>query len=76
MAEEMYLKAQKLFPDNIEMQYWYAINLLNNKDFEKAKSILKPIFEKDSNWKILTERLVKSKLLSLNEKDLKLIMNL
>lgn len=76
LAEELYLKAQLLFPDNVEMQYWYAINLLNNKDFDKAKSLLKPIFEKDDNWRILTGRLVKSKLLNLNENELDMIMKL
>ncbi|NOY48852.1 MAG: DUF1028 domain-containing protein, partial [Chlorobi bacterium] len=44
-AEQLYLEAQNLFPENIEMKYWYAINLLNNKDFEKAKPILKSIFK-------------------------------
>ena len=44
LAETLYLKAQKLFPDNLEMKYWYAINLLNNKEFDKAEPILKSIF--------------------------------
>lgn len=66
-AEMMYLNAQNLFPDNVEMQYWYAINLLNNNDFEKAEPILKSIFEIDNNWKILTSRLVKSKLLNISD---------
>lgn len=66
-AETMYLNAQNLFPDNVEMQYWYAINLLNNNDFEKAEPILKSIFETDNNWKILTSRLVKSKLLNISD---------
>lgn len=76
LAEELYLKAQQLFPDNVEMQYWYAINLLNNKDFDKAKNILKPIFDKDKNWKVLTGRLVKSKLLDLSGSELKWVMEL
>lgn len=28
-AEKLYLNAQKLFPNNLEMQFWYAVNLLN-----------------------------------------------
>lgn len=75
-AEKLYLKAQKLFPENLEMQYWYAINLLNNKEFEKAKPILKDIFSQDQNWKTLTSRLVKSKLLVISESELKNIMQL
>ena len=75
-AEHLYLEAQKLFPENLEMQYWYAINLLNNKQFDKAKPILQAIFKKDSNWKTLTSRLVKSKLLVISEKDLANVMKL
>lgn len=75
-AEHLYLEAQKLFPENLEMQYWYAINLLNNKQLDKAKPILQAIFKKDSNWKTLTSRLVKSKLLVISEKDLANVMKL
>lgn len=75
-AEQLYLEAQNLFPENIEMQYWYAINLLNNKDFEKAKPILKSIFKADKNWQILTKRLVKSKLLIITDVELDIIMKL
>ncbi len=75
-AEQLYLEAQNLFPENIEMKYWYAINLLNNKDFEKAKPVLESIFKVDRNWQILTKRLVKSKLLTISETELKTIMQL
>ena len=75
-AEELYLNAQKLVPDNLEMQYWYAINLLNNKEFEKAKPILSSIFMKDSHWKTLTSRLVKSKLLTISDAELQNLMKL
>ncbi len=75
-AEELYLNAQKLFPDNLEMQYWYAINLLNNKDYEKAKPILASIFKKDPNWKTLMSRLVKSKLLVISDDELEQVMKL
>lgn len=69
-AEELYMNAQNLFPENLEMKYWYAINLLNNKDFNKAKPILQSIFKADENWRALTIRLVKSKLLVISEKEL------
>ncbi len=76
MAENLYLNAQKLFPDNLEMKYWYAINLLNNKEFEKAHPILKEIFKEDPNWKILTSRIVKNKLLVISEVELQKVMKL
>jgi uncharacterized Ntn-hydrolase superfamily protein len=75
-AEQLYLEAQNLFPENIEMQYWYAINLLNNKDIDKAKPILESIFKEDGNWKTLTKRLVKSKLLIITDTELDTIMQL
>ncbi|MBT8260616.1 MAG: tetratricopeptide repeat protein, partial [Bacteroidia bacterium] len=76
LAEEMYLNAQNLFPENLEMQYWYAINLLNNKEYTKAHSILKSIFKADINWKTLTKRLVKSKLLIISKEELEKVMQL
>jgi uncharacterized Ntn-hydrolase superfamily protein len=73
-AESLYLNAQKLFPDNLEMQYWYAINLLNNKQFEKAEPILKSIFKQNKDWKTLTSRLVVSKLLVVTNDELQNIL--
>ncbi|SDS63534.1 Uncharacterized conserved protein, Ntn-hydrolase superfamily [Formosa sp. Hel1_31_208] len=75
-AENLYLSAQKLFPDNLEMQYWYAINLLNNKEYTKAHPILTTIFEQDNNWRELTSRLKKSKLLVISEEELEKVMKL
>ena len=75
-AEELYLEAQNLFPENLEMQYWYAINLLNNKEYNKAQSILKSIFKTDINWKTLTKRFVKSKLLIISNEELLKVMQL
>ena len=75
-AESLYLKAQNLFPENLEMKYWYAINLLNNKEYEKGKELLKEIFKKDDNWRLLTSRLVKNKLLVLSENQLSEVLAL
>ena len=75
-AEHLYLQAQNLFPENLEMKYWYAVNLLNNKETTKALPILKSIFKEDKNWQVLIPRLVKSKLLSISEKDLEKVMKL
>ena len=75
-AETLYLSAQNLFPDNLEMKYWYAINLLNNKEFEKAHPILKSIFKQDINWKTLTSRLIKNKLLIISDEELQTVMKL
>ena len=76
MAESLYLSAQNLFPENLEMKYWYAINLLNNKEFDKAHPILKSIFKQDMNWKTLTSRIVKNKLLIISDEELSKVMKL
>ncbi|NAS30320.1 DUF1028 domain-containing protein [Flavobacteriaceae bacterium R38] len=70
-AKEMYQKAQQLNPDNIEMKYWYAVTLVNNKEFAEAKSIFKKVFDKDKNWQALLKRLKKVNLLQVTESQLK-----
>ncbi len=75
-ALQEYGAAQKLFPDNLEMKYWTAIALANNKDFEKALPIFKEVFIADENWRELTKRLPKSGLLTVSEKDLQKILKL
>lgn len=74
MAE--YKAAMKLMPDNLEMQYWTAIALANNKEVDKALPMLKKIFTKDKNWKELTKRLPPVKLLTVSDEDYKKIITL
>lgn len=76
MAKQYYMQAQQLNPTNLEMKYWYAITLANNGELEEAKQILKEIFEKDKNWKELTPRLVKPKLLKITKEQLQEILKL
>lgn len=76
MAKELYMNAQKLNPNNLEMQYWYAVTLANNGDFDDAKKIFKKIFKLDNKWKELTPRLIKPKLLTISEKQLQEILKL
>ncbi len=66
-----YNKAMKMFPDNLEMQYWTAITLANGKEISRAASMLQSIYKKDGNWRELTKRLPKVGLLTVSEKDLK-----
>jgi uncharacterized Ntn-hydrolase superfamily protein len=75
-AMNEYKAAMKLFPQNLEMQYWTAITLANNKQVAKALPILKTVFSKNGNWKELTRRLPKVNLLTVNEAELKMILSL
>lgn len=74
MAE--YKAAMQLFPDNLEMQFWTAITLANNKEVDKALPMLKKIYDQDKNWKELTRRLPTVNLLTVSDADLKRILSL
>ena len=75
-ALEEYNTAREMFPDNLEMKYWTAISLANKNQIEAALPLLKEIFEKDNNWRILTERLPEVEILNISENDLNKILNL
>ncbi|HYJ38439.1 MAG TPA: DUF1028 domain-containing protein [Chitinophagaceae bacterium] len=70
-AMKEYNAAMKQFPNNLEMKYWTAITLANNKQVDKALPMLKEIYARDSNWRELTRRLPKVGLLNVNETELK-----
>lgn len=71
LAMEEYGAAMKMFPANLEMQYWTAITLANNKKVKEASKLLQKIYIKDANWRELTKRLPKVNLLTVSETDLK-----
>lgn len=68
-AMTAYNAAMKLFPQNLEMKYWTAITLANNKETDKAISLLKKIYAKDANWRELTKRIRKVGLLTVSDTD-------
>jgi uncharacterized Ntn-hydrolase superfamily protein len=69
-----YSAAMEMFPENLEMKYWTAIALANNGRFDEALPMLRDIFNKDSNWKDLTPRLVPNGLLNVTTDQLSQIM--
>jgi len=74
-AMKEYNAAMKMFPSHLEMQYWTAITLANNKRVEEALPMLKKIFTQDKNWKELTKRLPAVGLLTVSDADLKKILD-
>lgn len=70
LAMEEYGAAMKMFPENLEMQYWTAITLANNKKVSEASKLLQKIYKKDANWRELTRRLPKVNLLIVSASDL------
>jgi uncharacterized Ntn-hydrolase superfamily protein len=71
LAMEEYGTAMKMFPQNLEMKYWTAITLANNKKLAEASKMLQLIYKKDANWRELTTRLPKVNLLTVSETELK-----
>ncbi|MGB3467351.1 MAG: tetratricopeptide repeat protein, partial [Cyclobacteriaceae bacterium] len=74
-ATKAYSSAEKMFPDNLEMQYWHAVNLANQGDMKKALPMFRKIFEQNNDWKMLTPRLIKPGILNVTDKQLKEILN-
>ena len=68
-----YNAAMKMFPQNLEMQYWTAITLANNKQVKKAADMLQNIYVKDANWRELTKRLPAVGLLTVTTDELVLL---
>lgn len=73
-AMEEYNAAMNMFPENLEMQYWTAITLANNKQADKAVAMLQKIYKRDPNWRELTKRLPKVNLLTVSPETLKLLL--
>ena len=73
-ALDEYDVAQKMFPENLEMTYWVAVSLANQKKINEAMELFEKVFKKDENWYILTERLPDSELLNVSEEELKKIL--
>jgi len=74
LAMEEYGAAMKMFPANLEMQYWTAITLANNKRVPEAVLLLQKIYKQDANWRELTKRLPKVNLLTVSESDLQALL--
>jgi len=73
-ASELYEKAEGMFPDNLEMQYWHAINLANTNKMSEALPMFKSIFKKDEHWRTLTPRLIKNGVLNISDDQLQAIL--
>ncbi|MBC3785296.1 DUF1028 domain-containing protein [Spirosoma utsteinense] len=69
-AMQAYGSAMKLFPKNLEMQYWTAIALANTKQVPKAAGMLQQIYAQDGNWRELTRRLPRVGLLTVSTTEL------
>jgi uncharacterized Ntn-hydrolase superfamily protein len=69
-----YREAEKLFPENAEMQYWHAVSLVNAGRLNDAIPIFKDVFRKNPDWKELTPRIVQVGILRLSQSDLQKVI--
>lgn len=74
-ALEEYNAAMTKVPENLEMKYWTAVSLANNKKMNDALILFKEIFKEDNNWRLLTERLPQAELLTISKEELKRILS-
>jgi uncharacterized Ntn-hydrolase superfamily protein len=74
LAMQEYSAAEKMFPENLEMKYWHAVTLANNKRIDESLPLFRDVFKLDNNWRLLTERLPKVNLLIITQEDLKRIL--
>jgi uncharacterized Ntn-hydrolase superfamily protein len=74
LAMQEYSTAEKMFPDNEEMQFWHAVTLVNNGFLEKSIPIFRKIFSKNKDWKTLTPRLINVGQLKVDDAGLKKIL--
>ena len=69
-----YAAAEAIRPENLEMTYWHAVNLVNLGRLDESLPLFKKVFEGDHNWATLTPRLLKVNLLEVDEAGLKKIL--
>jgi uncharacterized Ntn-hydrolase superfamily protein len=74
-AMEAYGEAAKLAPDNLELAFWQGVSLINVGRDEEGIKILKPVVERDANWKELLGRLPASGILTVNKERLEKILS-
>ena len=65
--------AEQLFPENLEMRYWHAVSLANIGKLDEAQRIFQEVFQRDNNWRILTERIQAVGLLNVNQQQLRVL---
>ena len=70
LAMKEYSAAEELFPDNEEMIFWHAVTLATIGQVDESLPLFKEVFKKNINWNKLIPRLVKSKLLIVDDESL------
>lgn len=72
-ALELYKEAERLIPDNLELQFWKGVGLLNMGKTRQGLEILKIVFNQNQDWQKLIRRLPKSGLLDVKPRTMNII---
>lgn len=75
-AIKLYGNAEKLFPGNLEMKFWHAVNLANAGKMTDANALFKEVFAGGKNWRDLLPRIHAVGLLNVSPDALKELMQL
>jgi uncharacterized Ntn-hydrolase superfamily protein len=73
-ALEAYGEAARLAPNNLELAFWQGVSLINVGRDDEGVKVLKPVIERDANWKELLRRLPAAGLLTVNADRLEKIL--
>lgn len=73
-ARKEYAAAESMYPQNVEMKFWHAVTLVNNKKTDEALPLFKSVFEKEKNWALLIPRLRKVDQLKCDDATEKMIL--
>lgn len=67
-ADEYYLKAHSLYPENGEILFWYAVELANMGKVDKALTYFKMVFDGNETWRNnLLPRIVEAGILTVKD---------
>lgn len=73
-ALRLFEAAVQRSPENLEIQYWMAIELANGGELKQAATRLEGIYARDPGWRELTRRVHKAGLLKIKDSDLNLLL--
>jgi uncharacterized Ntn-hydrolase superfamily protein len=69
-----YGAAEAMIPENLEMQFWHAVALVNAGRVADALPIFRTVFRRDRAWAVLLTRLPRSGVLTIDEGTLRTIL--
>jgi uncharacterized Ntn-hydrolase superfamily protein len=73
-ALEEYKRSAELCPDNPELKFWQAVTVLNQGDVSQGARLLKSVFRKNADMRVLLKSLPPLGLLKVDDKTLRALL--